>query len=288
MSDKGAAISNSQLTVIKSKRGLFEIDFKELWKYRDLIFLFVKRNFTSKYKQTILGPAWAIIQPLLTTVVFTVVFGGIAGLPTDGIPPFVFYMCGNILWQYFSGCLSETSTTFVSNSAIFGKVYFPRLVLPIATVLTNLISFAIQFVFFLIFWAIYWIQGSGIHPNFMLLILPALLLQSALLALGVGIIISALTTKYRDLSMLVSFGVTLWMYATPVAYAAGDLIPTKWMWLYQLNPMTPILETFRYAFFGSGTFNGLYYGISWMVTIVVLFVGVLIFNRVEKTFMDTV
>ena len=288
MTDKDTAITTSQTTVIKSKRGLFEIDFKELWKYRDLVFLFVKRNFTSKYKQTILGPAWAIIQPLLTTVVFTVVFGGIAGLPTDGIPPFVFYMCGNIIWQYFSGCLTETSRTFVSNSHIFGKVYFPRLVLPIATVLTNLISFAIQFVFFLIFWSIYWIQGVGIHPNLMLLTIPALLLQSALLALGVGIIISALTTKYRDLAMLVSFGAQLWMYATPVAYAAGDLIPAKWMWLYQLNPMTPILETFRYAFFGSGSFNGLYYGISWAVTIVILFIGVLLFNKVEKTFMDTV
>ena len=288
MAKENVTVSNQDFTTIKSKRGLLEIDLKELWKYRDLILLFVKRNFTSKYKQTILGPAWAIIQPLLTTVVFTVVFGGIAGLPTDGIPPFVFYMCGNILWQYFAGSLSSTSSTFISNSHIFGKVYFPRLVLPISTVLTNLISFAIQFAFFLIFWVIYWVQGVGIHPNLMILMVPVLLLESAMLALGCGIIISALTTKYRDLAMLVSFGVSLWMYATPVAYAASDLIPAKWMWLYQLNPMTPILETFRYAFFGSGSFNGLYYGISWAITIVILFVGVLLFNRVEKTFMDTV
>ena len=288
MAEVKTSAVNEKLTVIKSKRGLLEIDLKELWKYRDLILLFVKRNFTSRYKQTILGPAWAVIQPLLTTVVFTVVFGGIAGLPTDGIPPFVFYMCGNILWQYFSGSLTSTSSTFIANSGIFGKVYFPRLVLPISTVLTNLISFAIQLAFFLIFWIVYWIQGASINPNLMLLMVPVLLLQSAMLALGVGIIISALTTKYRDLAMLVSFGVSLWMYATPVAYAASDLIPAKWMWLYQLNPMTPILETFRYAFFGSGSFNGLYYGISWAVTIVILFIGVLLFNKVEKTFMDTV
>lgn len=275
-------------TEIKPKRGLFEINFKEIWKYRDLIFLFVKRNFTSQYKQTVLGPAWAIIQPLLTTVVFTVVFGNIAGLAPGGVPTFVFYMCGNILWQYFANSLTTTSTTFVANSAIFGKVYFPRLVLPISTVLTNLISFAIQFVFFMIFWAIYLIGGNTIHPNIYMLLLPLLLIEAALLSLGFGIIVSALTTKYRDLSMLVSFGVQLWMYATPVAYAIDGLIPEKWVGIYMLNPMTPVIETFRYAFLGTGSFNGLYYGISWISTAVILFIGVLLFNRVEKTFMDTV
>lgn len=282
-----ASVNETAMTEIKPKRGLFEFNLKEIWKYRDLILLFVKRNFTTQYKQTILGPAWAIIQPLLTTIVFTVVFGGIAGLPTDGIPTFIFYMCGNICWQYFSTNLTVTSTTFVSNSAIFGKVYFPRLVIPISTVITHLISFAIQMALFLVFWVIYLIKGSAISPNLYLLLLPALLLEMAMLSLGFGIMISALTTKYRDLAMLVSFGVQLWMYATPVAYASS-LIPEKWMWLYMLNPMTPIIETFRYGFLGAGSFNLVYYLISWGITFVVLFIGVLLFNKVEKTFMDTV
>lgn len=279
--------NNSYHVEIQPKRGLFEVDVKEIWNYRDLILLFVKRTFVSQYKQTILGPAWAVIQPLLTTIVFTVVFGGIANLPTDGIPNFLFYMCGTICWNYFSNNVTVTSTTFVSNAAIFGKVYFPRLVLPISTVLTNLISFVIQLVTFLIFWMVYLFSGNSIHPNEGLLLIPLLLLQMAMLSLGFGIIISALTTKYRDLAMLVSFGVQLWMYATPVAYSS-TLIPQKWIGLYMLNPMTPIIETFRYAFLGVGTINTMYSLISWGITILVLVVGVLLFNKVEKTFMDTV
>jgi len=272
---------------IVPKRGLFEIDWKEIWHYRDLILLFVRRTFVSQYKQTILGPAWAVIQPLLTTLVFTVVFGGLAGLPTDGVPGFLFYMCGTICWNYFSGNITVTSNTFVANAAIFGKVYFPRLVLPISTVLTNLISFSIQLITFLIFWAVYWAKGTAVCPNWFLLMLPLLLLQMAMLSLGFGIIISALTTKYRDLTMLVSFGVQLWMYATPVAYSSS-LIPEKWLGLYMLNPMTPIIEMFRCGFLGTGAVNMPYYLISWFVTILILGIGVLLFNKVEKTFMDTV
>lgn len=283
----GCEENNSYHVEILPKRGLFELNAKELWDYKDLIFLFVKRTFVSQYKQTILGPAWAVIQPLLTTLVFTVVFGGIAGLPTDGIPSFLFYMCGTICWNYFSNNITVTSTTFVSNAAIFGKVYFPRLVLPISTVITNLISFSIQLCTFLIFWIVYIFRGYSIHPNRYLLLFPILLMQMAMLSLGFGIIISALTTKYRDLAMLVSFGVQLWMYATPVAYSS-TLIPEKWIGLYMLNPMTPIIETFRYGFLGAGTIDLKYSVISWVVTLFILFVGILLFNKVEKTFMDTV
>ena len=279
--------SNSYQVEILPKRGLLEIDLKEIWNYRDLIFLFVKRTFVSQYKQTILGPAWAVIQPLLTTIVFTVVFGGLAGLPTDGVPGFLFYMCGTICWNYFSSNITVTSNTFVTNAAIFGKVYFPRLVLPISTVITNLISFSIQLITFLIFWAVYLCKGNLIFPNGFVLMLPLLLLQIAMLSLGFGIIISALTTKYRDLTMLVGFGVQLWMYATPVAYSSS-MIPEKWLGLYMLNPMTPIIEMFRCGFLGTGVVNASYYLISWLVTLLILISGVLLFNKVEKTFMDTV
>lgn len=273
-------------TVIVPKTKWFDFHLKEVLRYRDLIFLFVKRNFVSQYKQTILGPAWALIQPLLTTVVFTVVFGNIAGLAAEGAPSFLFFMCGNIAWSYFSGCLTATANTFTGNSGVFGKVYFPRLVSPISTVLTNLISFAIQFFMFLVFLVIYWIRGE-VQPTLYALMLPLLLLHMAMLSLGVGIIISSLTTKYRDLKMLVGFGVSLWMYGTPVAYDIG-IIPEKYMSLYMLNPMTPIINTFRQAFLGLGSFDLPHYLISWFVTVIVLFVGLTLFNRVEKTFMDTV
>ena len=261
--------------VIVSKKGWFDIDFKELWRYRDLILLFVNRNFISLYKQTILGPAWAIIQPLLTTVIFTVVFGSMAGLSADGVPSFLFYMSGTILWTYFSNCLTKTASTFTANARILGKVYFPRLVMPISTVLTNLISLAIQFAMFLCFLAYY------------VLLLPLLVLQTALLSLGSGIIVSALTTKYRDLQMLVSFGVQLWMYGTPVAYDIR-IIPAKYMRFYMLNPMTPIINVFRKALLGIGRFQPGYYLCGWVVTIFITFIGIVLFNHVEKTFMDTV
>lgn len=279
-------MNNHFTTVIVPKSKWFDFQFKEVLRYRDLIFLFVRRNFVSQYKQTILGPAWALIQPLLTTVVFTVVFGNIAGLAADGVPSFLFFMCGNIAWHYFSGCLTATANTFTGNSHVFGKVYFPRLVSPISTVLTNLISFAIQFVMFFVFLVIYWIRGD-VQPTLYALMLPLLLVHMAMLSLGVGIIISSLTTKYRDLKMLVGFGVSLWMYGTPVAYDIG-IIPQKYMSLYMLNPMTPVINTFRTAFLGLGTFDLPHYLISWVVTLIVLFIGLTLFNRVEKTFMDTV
>lgn len=273
-------------TVIVPKTRLLDFHLKELIRYRDLIFLFVKRNFVSHYKQTVLGPAWALIQPLLTTLVFTIVFGRIAGLAPGGVPSFLFFMSGNIAWGYFSGCLTSTASTFTGNAGIFGKVYFPRLVSPISTVSSNLISFGIQFALFLIFLVIYWIKGA-VQPTLYVLMLPLLMLQMAMLSLGVGIIISALTTKYRDLVMLVGFGVQLWMYGTPVAYDVG-IVPPKYMSLYMLNPMTPVINTFRKAFLGLGSFDLPHYLISWVVTFVVLVIGIMLFNRVEKTFMDTV
>lgn len=272
--------------VIEPKTGWFDIDLEGLWKYRDLILLFVKRNFIAQYKQTILGPAWAIIQPMLTTVIFTVVFGSMAGLSADGVPSFLFYMSGTIAWTYFSTCLTKTADTFTGNARIFGKVYFPRLVMPISTVLTNLIAFSIQFAMFLGFLAFYIVRGE-VHPSIYMLLLPLIVVQMAMLALGSGIIISALTTKYRDLKMLISFGVQLWMYGTPVAYDIR-IVPQKLLGMYMLNPMTPIINSFRKAFLGIGVFQPRYYLCGWGVTLVILFVGVILFNQVEKTFMDTV
>ena len=272
--------------VIVPKTGWFDINLKELWKYRDLIALFVKRNFISLYKQTILGPAWAIVQPLLTTVIFTIIFGSMAGLSADGVPSFLFYMSGTIAWTYFSTCLTNTADTFTRNAAILGKVYFPRLVMPISTVLTNLIALSIQFLMFLCFLFYYWLKGE-VHPNLYVLMVPVLVLQMAMLSLGSGIIISALTTKYRDLQMLVGFGVQLWMYGTPVAYDIR-IIPQKYMGLYMLNPMTPVINTFRTALLGISGFQLRYYLSGWALTIIILFAGIVLFNHVEKTFMDTV
>ena len=278
--------------VIKPRRGWFDIDIKGLVRYRDLILLMVKRNFTLLYKQTILGPAWVIIQPLLTTVVFTVVFGNLAGLPTDGVPKFLFYMAGNVMWHFFSQCLTVTSNTFVNNSRLFGKVYFPRLVMPFATVLTEMINFAVQFLLFIIFVVIYAARGdSGVNPNWQLILLtPLLLLQLGLLGLGFGIIISALTTKYRDLAMLVTFGVHLWMYGTPVTYSTS-MIADKFPGLigaYMLNPITPIIELFRAAYLGVPRYSYGYNLLSVAVTAVVFALGVILFSHTEKTFMDTV
>lgn len=272
---------------ITAKKKLFEINIKELWRYRDLILLFVKRNFIAQYKQTVLGPAWAIIQPLFTTIIFTVVFGNVAGLAPSGVPSFAFYLCGSIAWTYFSGCLTATATTFTANSAIMGKVYFPRLVMPVSTVMSQLISFGIQFAMFLVVWIIYMVTGSSIHPNLYALMLPIAVIQLACLSLGFGIIISALTTKYRDLVMLISFGVQLWMYASPVAYDIS-IIPEAYRSLYMLNPVTPIINMLRYGFLGVGIPCLAEYAVSWVTTLVVLLLGVVLFNRVEKTFMDTV
>lgn len=283
---------NEYTTIIKSKSGIFDFDVKELWHYRDLILLFVRRNFVSQYKQTVLGPLWAIINPLLTTVIFTVIFGNVAGLAADGVPSFAFYFSGTCLWTYFSTCLSTTANTFVNNSSILGKVYFPRLVMPISTVLSNLIMLGIQFAFFAAFLIYYVITDQGVQPNWYALIFPLLVVQMACLSLGVGVIISALTTKYRDLAMLVTFGVQLWMYASPVAYdmySMGVFAPGgKYYCLYMLNPVTPIINVFRYGFMGIGAIDWVYYGLSWITTLVLLAIGVLLFNKVEKTFMDTI
>ncbi len=285
-------MQNNYQTVLKSKNGWFDINFKELFKYRDLIAMFVKRDFVSLYKQTILGPVWAIIQPLLTTVVYTLIFGEVAGLAAPGVPSFLFFLSGNIFWTYFSTALNATANTFVTNSAILGKVYFPRLVMPISTALSNMITLGIQFVFFIGFWIYYLFANVGLKTNAVAFITPLLFLQIMILALGCGIIISALTTKYRDLKMLISFGLQLWMYASPVAYDMFEM-PVfapggKFHTLYMLNPVTPIINVFRYGFMGIGDPEWIFYIISWVITLVLFFGGVVLFSRVEKTFMDTV
>ena len=279
-------------TVIRPRRGWFDIDFKGLIQYRDLIWLLVKRNFTLIYRQTILGPLWIVIQPLLTTLIFTVVFGNIAGLPTDGMPKFLFYMAGNILWHYFSACLTATSNTFINNRNLFGKVYFPRLCMPVSTVCSQLINFFVQFAMFIAFVAYYAVQpGTAVTPNWRLILLtPLLLIQLGLLGLGFGVMVSALTTRYRDLAMLVSFGVQLWMYASPVTYSTS-MIAEKFpqlMGLYMLNPITPVINLFRAAFLGAEMYPLHYNLVSLGVTVLAALLGIVLFSRTEKTFMDTV
>lgn len=274
-------------TIIKPKTKLLDLNLKELIQYKDLIVMFVKRDFKTMYKQTILGPLWIIINPMLTTVMFTIVFGGIANISTDGMPQFIFYMAGNTIWAYFSTCLTKTANTFINNSAVFGKVYFPRLVTPISTVISGLINFGVQFAMFVAFVMFYAVTTNTVQPNLYILLTPVLLLLIAMLALGFGIIISSLTTKYRDLAVLVSFGVQLWMYATPIVYPISQ-IPAKWSRLMLLNPVAPIVETFRYAFLGCGSIPWFYLGISVITTLIVLFIGIVLFNKVQKTFMDTI
>ena len=280
------------VTIIRPRSGGFALPIRELLRDRDLILLFVKRDYVSLYKQTVLGPAWAVIQPFLTTIVFSLVFGSIAGLAPEGVPSFLFYLSGTVVWTYFSNCLTRTSDTFIANAAILGKVYFPRLVMPVATVLSKLIDFSIQYAFFLVFLVIYMATGARISPNWLILLTPLMLLQLAMLSLGCGVIISAATTKYRDLRMLVSFGVQLWMYASPVAYDMFSMSAfspgSRYYGLYMLNPVTPIVNLFRYAYLGIGQVDWLYYGIGWVTTLVLLFAGIVLFSRVEKTFMDTV
>ena len=281
-------------TTITSDHRLLNLHLKETLQYHDLILLFVKRDFTAYYKQTILGPLWAIIQPLLTTVVFTIIFGSLAKLTTADvsgefmIPGFLFYMAGNICWGYFSSTLQATSNTFLANRTTMGKVYYPRLVSPIATALSNLISFGIQFVMFMVIWAIYYIRGgTSIRMTPALLLLPFIMIQMIIASVGFGIIISSVTTKYRDLAMLVGFGLQLWHYACPVAYGL-QLIPEQWLSLYMLNPVTPIITTFRYAVFGFGYFDPGYYLISWVISLLVFCIGLILFSRIERTFMDTI
>ena len=298
MKDTSTGI-NGFKTQITAHHGLFDLHLKETFSYRDLISLFVKRDFVSKYKQTVLGPAWALIQPLLTTVVYTLVFGGLAGLTTADIegdyilPGFLFYLSGSVCWSYFSTTLMATSSTFIANSGVMGKVYYPRLVSPIATALSHLISFGIQFAMLVVAWIVYAIiGGSSIAITPWLLFLPLVILQMMILSTGLGIIISSVTTKYRDLQMLVGFGLQLWQYATPIAYGLTLVSSSesfgKYMFLYQLNPMTPIVTTFRYAMFGFGYFDLTYYLISWALTIVIFVIGLVLFSKIERTFMDTI
>lgn len=273
--------------IIRPKRSWWNLRLGELWRYRDLILLFVWRDFVAVYKQTILGPLWYVIQPILTTSVFTVIFGNIAKLPTDGLPPFLFYLAGNTVWGYFSTCLVNTSNTFTSNAGIFGKVYFPRLSVPISVVISNLLSFGIRVGLFLAFLAYFLLAGSAVQPNLWLLLLPVLILIMAGLGLGLGIIVSSLTTKYRDLQQLMGFGVQLLMYATPVIYPLSSVYGI-WRWLLLANPMTGVIEIFRLGFLGSSALEPLYLLYSAGFAVVVLLVGMLIFHHVETTFMDTV
>ena len=275
-------------TIIKPQSKLFEIDFKEICRYRDLLVMFIKRDIVTQYKQTILGPTWYFIQPALTTIMYMVVFGGIAGISTDGLPQPLFYLAGIVLWQYFSECLNKTSATFTQNQHIFGKVYFPRLISPLSNVLSNLVRMSIQFLLFLIVYVYYVAVGVDVMPNAYALLLPLLIVMLAGLSLGFGIIISSMTTKYRDLTILFTFIVQLWMYATPVIYPLSTINNDKIRMLMGINPLTSIFEAFKYGMLGVGQFSwgGLGYSFGFMV--VLLLVGVVVFNKVQRSFMDTV
>ncbi len=274
-------------TIISAKSKWYDFNLRELVQYRDLIFMFVKRSFTSQYKQTILGPLWFILNPLLTSFISTIVFGGIAGIESEGVPYFLFYLCGYTLWNYFATCVNQTSVTFTANAGILGKVYFPRLVMPISTVIYSAINMLVIFVMTIITMIVCAARGIEIHPNISIVMIPVLILQTAALSLGVGIIVSSLTTKYRDLAVLVTFGVNLWMYATPIVYPLSQ-VSGKLRTCVLLNPMTAIITNFRYALLGIGSFETFWWGISLVITIIILVAGVLLFNKVEKTFMDTV
>jgi lipopolysaccharide transport system permease protein len=273
--------------IIKPKNGWFDIDLKELWRYRDLVSMFVMRDFVTVYKQTILGPLWYIIQPLFTTVVFTIIFGKVAKISTDSLPPFLFYLSGNVVWGYFASTLSSTSNTFNNNAHIFGKVYFPRLTVPLATVFVNFLQFFIQLFLFFCFYLYFYLNDAPVQPTGWLLLLPLLLLQMALLSLGLGILFSSMTTKYKDLRFAMSFMVQLWMYATPVVYPLSQIPDWLLPW-YVLNPMVAIVASFRFMFFGVSSVQWSQIGISWLITLFLLFAGVVLFSRIEKTFMDTV
>lgn len=278
-------------TEIKPQGGLFEINFKEIWRYRDLLVLFIKRDLVTVYKQTILGPAWFVIQPIFTTIMYVFIFGEVAGISTGTIPQPLFYLSGIALWNYFSTCLNKTSSTFITNQGIFGKVYFPRLIIPLSVITSNLLRFSIQMLLLTAVYLFYVIYvGLPIRPNAYLLLFPLLVIMMAGISLGIGILISSLTTKYRDLSMFFSFFIGLWMYATPVIYPL-NMVESRTPWMVdilQINPLTPIFETFKYGAFGEGVFTwgGLAY--SFVFMLVLLGVGIVVFNRVQRSFMDTV
>lgn len=274
--------------IIRPKRNWLELHLGDLWRYRDLILLFVRRDFVAQYKQTILGPAWFVINPLIATLMYTVVFGNIAKLSTDGLPQVIFYMSGVILWEYFAQCLTQTSTTFVTNANIFGKVYFPRLAVPISLVISHLFKFGLQFAFFLCFWAYFFATSAPIQMNWAALLFPILVMNMAALSLGLGIIITSMTTKYRDLQNLLTFGIRMAMYATPVIYPLSSVESSRFHWLLWINPMSPIIETFRYGFLGTGSFHLGHLLYSIIFSLIALFIGIVFFNRIEKNFMDTV
>ena len=282
--------NKSWYLIIETRSSLFSLNLKELWQYRDLLEMYIRRDIVTTYKQTILGPIWFFIQPIFTTIVFMFVFGGLAGIPTDGIPQALFYLSGITLWNYFSESLTKTADTFLTNQAIFGKVYFPRLIVPLSITITGLIKMFIQFAVFVIVYIYFVAKGSPIAPNIFALLLPVLLLILAALSLGFGIIISSMTTKYRDLKFLITFTIQLLMYATPVIYPLSVMEGNykKYMWLIQANPLTAVLETFKYGFLGQGTFSWFALGYSLIFSIVVLLLGILIFNKVERSFMDVI
>ncbi len=272
---------------IGPQEGLLALHLRDVWNYRDLLWLLVRRDFVSFYKQTILGPVWFFIQPLLTTLMFTFVFGKMGGFSTDGLPPVLFYMAGITAWNYFADCITKTATVFRDNAGIFGKVYFPRLIMPLSIVVSNLVRFGVQFLLFLLVMAFYALQHTPFHFTWAIGLFPMVVVLMAALGLGSGMIISALTTKYRDLAFLLTFGIQLLMYATTVIYPLSSTSP-KYRWIIAANPMTPLIETFRYGFLGKGSFSWAAFGYSSLVAVMVLLFGVIIFNKVEKDFVDTV
>lgn len=275
-------------THISSKHRMLHLNLKEVWHYRDLIILFTKRTFTLTYKQTVLGPAWIFLNPLMSSIIYAFVFGGIAGMGTDGVPKILFYLCSNAIWIFFSSCVTKNASTFTANAGVFGKVYFPRLTIPVSNVLASIVQFGVQMLMVLVFLAYYVVTGQ-VHPHWEAwLLIPLVLLNLGFLGLGCGIIISSLTTKYRDLAILVGFGVQLWMYATPIVYPLSQLGDGLMKTILLINPVTAPVEVFRYAVLGRGTIMPQYLLLSWVITIVVVVVGIMIFNKVEKTFMDTV
>ena len=273
--------------VIRPKSNLFDLKIKEVIRYRDLLYLFVKRDFVTQYKQTILGPSWHLIQPLFTTGVFTIIFGMVAKIHTDGMPTFLFYMCGNIIWGFFSGIMVSTSGTFVANAGIFGKVYFPRLISPLSTVSSQCISLLLRLILLVIILCMFMFKTDVVRPNLMLLVVPLVVLMMAGIGLGIGIIVSSLTTRYRDLGIVVNFAASLLMYATPVIYPLS-VVQEKYRIIALINPIAPLVETFRYAFLGAGTVSWLHISYSAIFTVVILCLGILLFNRIERTFMDVV
>jgi lipopolysaccharide transport system permease protein len=274
-------------TILGPTQPWHRLDFRELWRYRDLVRLFVRRDFVAYYQQTVLGPLWFFLQPLLATLVFTVVFGRIAAIPTDGVPDFLFYLAGTVCWGYFAGCLTRNAETFIANAAVFGKVYFPRLVAPLSVTISQLCQFLIQFALFLGFWCYYAQPGGTFRITLGIALLPLLIVQMGLLGIGAGLVISSLTTRYRDLRMVVGFGTQLWMFATPVVYPLSQ-VPAGYRLWFALNPMTAVVEGFRGAFFGTGFPGPVFMGVSWLITAGILGLGLICFNRVERTFMDTI